>query len=121
MKTIFIALLATLLVTPAYADGGHGRHYGGGHHGSWGWDGGWIFPVLIGGAIFYDLTQPRTIYVQPAPVYAPSVAPVTAASWYYCPAANGYYPYVASCPGGWETVPAAPPASPSAVNNAPAQ
>ena len=28
---------------------------------------------------------------------------------YYCEAARAYYPYVASCPGSWKSVPAAPP------------
>jgi hypothetical protein len=118
MKKIFIALLAALLISPAYADGGHGRHHGGEFRGGWGWEGGWIFPALIGGAIIYDITQPRTTYVQPEPIYLPSVAPVAAASWYFCPAANGYYPYVASCPSGWQTVPATPPVPPAVPNTA---
>lgn len=32
------------------------------------------------------------------------------AYWYFCREANGYYPYVSQCPGGWEKVPATPPA-----------
>ncbi len=32
--------------------------------------------------------------------------------WYYCPGQNAYYPYVKECPGGWQTVPAEPPAEP---------
>lgn len=118
MKNIFVAVFAGLLISPAYADDGHGRHHRGEYRGGWGWQGDWFFPALIGGAIIYDLTQPRTEYVQPEPIYMPSLAPITAASWYFCPAANGYYPYVASCPGGWQTVPATPPASP-ATNTAP--
>jgi hypothetical protein len=30
------------------------------------------------------------------------------ADWYYCAAANAYYPYVAECPAGWQRVPAQP-------------
>lgn len=32
------------------------------------------------------------------------------AYWYYCADPEGYHPYVAACPGGWQTVPAQPPA-----------
>jgi len=32
--------------------------------------------------------------------------------WYYCPGPKAYYPYVKECPGGWQTVPAEPPAEP---------
>ncbi|HEY7986936.1 MAG TPA: hypothetical protein VIE17_08440 [Methylophilaceae bacterium] len=103
--------------------------------------GGWVLPALIGGAILYDVTrphyyypppqtvyvQPQTVYVQPQPYYvqpAPTYsyappapvyqqAPAAAApqSWYYCDSARGYYPYVKVCPGGWEQVPAMPPAA----------
>ncbi len=45
----------------------------------------------------------------PAPAYAP---PATAApnpgDWYYCGNPQGYYPYVRSCNGQWQTVPANP-------------
>jgi len=115
MKKLIFILSAILLATPALADGWHGRGYGrgGGHGGGWGW-GGWLFPALVGGAIVYDLAQPQTVvqpqtvYVQPAPVYAPPVATSSAPYWYFCAGANAYYPYVASCPGGWQAVPATP-------------
>ena len=61
VKTIlFIAVLAILSTTSAYAEGtrGGGGYYGGGHGGGWGWGGGWVFPALIGGAIAYDLANP---------------------------------------------------------------
>lgn len=118
MKKVIIILLAMLSVSPAFADGGRGGgggNWGGYRHGGgWGWGGGWIFPALIGGAIVYDLSQPptviqpQTVYIQPAPAYAPM--PATQQYWYFCAAANAYYPYVASCPGGWEAVPASQPA-----------
>ncbi len=116
MKKLVIILLAMLTVSPAFADGGRGGgggNWGGYGHGG-GWGGGWIFPALIGGAIVYDLSQPptviqpQTIYIQPTPAYAPM--PATQQYWYFCAAANAYYPYVASCPGGWQAVPASPPA-----------
>lgn len=30
--------------------------------------------------------------------------------WYRCAQPDGYYPYVTHCPGGWQQVPAQPPA-----------
>ena len=30
--------------------------------------------------------------------------------WFYCPESKTYYPYVKECSGGWQTVPAEPPA-----------
>ena len=121
MKRLLIAIIALLLIGPAYADGGHGHGWGRG--GGWGWGGGWIAPALIGGAIAYDLTYPYPAYVQPYPVYtqpypvyvqpdqeyAPAIAAPAAPSWYFCAASNAYYPYVSSCPSGWELVPATPP------------
>ena len=121
-----IAFLAILSTTPAYAEGGHGGgghgggghgrgHGGGGHYGGGGWGGGWIFPALIGGAIGYDLANPYypyypyPVYQQPYPGYAPGVAPSSVQYWYFCPAANAYYPYVPSCPTEWQLVPAMPP------------
>ena len=124
MKRLFILIFVMLSISPAYADHGHGS---GGH----GWEGGWVFPALVGGIIAYDLaypyrypyypnpvytqpypvyatpypvyTQPNTVYVQPAPAQPP------AQFWYYCAAAKGYYPYVPNCPEGWKSVPAQPP------------
>jgi len=112
-KILLIALLAILSTTPAYADGRGG--HGGGHGGGGGW---WIIPALIGGALIYDLTRPPPVYAQPAPVYMepapvyarpPNAAYSSVQYWYFCAAANGYYPYVRSCPGGWQTVPTTPP------------
>jgi hypothetical protein len=124
MKKLLIAFLAILSTTPAYADGGRGGGHGGGGErgGGWGWGGGWIFPALIGGAIVYDLSQPQTVYTQPVPVYPPGYAPGYAPSsvqyWYFCAAANAYYPYVPSCPSGWQAVPATPP-PPATLPSAP--
>lgn len=123
-KILFLVFLGILSATPTYAERGHGggfsRGHGGGHGGGWG--DAWILPALIGGALIYNLTQPQPAYVQPPPVYvqpeptyeqgyAPSVAPTQAQYWYFCPEANGYYPYVPSCPRGWQAVPTTPPVS----------
>lgn len=125
MKKLFVVFLAILSVTPAYADGGRGHghgYYGRGY--GWGWGGDWIFPALVGGALVYGLTQPPTV-VQPQTIYLqpqPGVAPSSPQYWYFCAAANAYYPYVATCPGGWQPVPATPPAASSSMPpNAPAQ
>ena len=118
MRILLSILVAAFLITPAYAEGGHREwgHDGGRwrHGGDWG--GSLILPAIITGAIIYDVTRPRTVYVEPAPTYVPAPGPVVApvsqpgAYWYYCPASRTYYPYVASCQSGWQTVPATPPA-----------
>ena len=42
------------------------------------------------------VVEQPTVYVQP------ETAPP---AWYYCPSAQGYYPYVQSCPEAWVKVP----------------
>ncbi len=100
-----------------------GRWHQGHHHGRYGW---WW--VVHGSWYFY----PQPVYPYPDPYRPPVIvehlpsapvvvqvpvpvqpsAPVQPAPqvqfWYYCDAAQGYYPYVASCPSGWRTVPAQP-------------
>jgi len=84
-------------------NGWHHHHHDGGHFvGSWGvgfwwpywdpWLWGWDYPY----------------YYPPAyPAYtAPSAFPAPPSTWYYCPSAAAYYPYVAQCPEAW--VPVAP-------------
>lgn len=101
---------------------GHGGSYHG--HGGWGWSGLWIgaglaysypWPYLYSYPYTYPYTYPYgypygyagSAVVLPDASVTPSQPP--AASWYYCDAARAYYPYVASCPGGWRAVPAQPP------------
>ena len=48
---------------------------------------------------------PPVVSQPPAPTYQ---APPQTASWYYCAAERGYYPYVRQCPGGWQQMPASP-------------
>jgi hypothetical protein len=126
MKKAIVALLTVLLVSSAYADGGHGHRGGWGgreHHEGWGWDGSWFLPALIGSAIFLDIArsnttyvQPEPVYVQPEPIYSAPVNPPSVATappfpqvLYFCPETNAYYPYVKSCANGWQAVPATPP------------
>ena len=64
---------------------------------------------------------PRVVYSSPDPYIPPvvvtqptqPVAPPPAQYWYFCASSNSYYPYVASCPDGWKTVPATPPDAPA--------
>ncbi len=91
----------------------HGGYHGGGGHGhfgvvigapfwGWGWGWGpWGYP--------YGYYNPPVVVEQQAPVYVQPEAQTQ--YWYYCQSAQGYYPYVQQCPGGWMQVvpPAAPP------------
>jgi hypothetical protein len=99
------------------------------HSGAWrhGWHGGrngWWW-VAGGGWYFYpqpvypypDPYIPPTVVieqpsVQVVPAQPPVAQPAQQQFWYYCNASRGYYPYVASCPGGWKTVPATPSGAP---------
>ena len=143
MKKLLTVLLLTIASTnPAMADGAYGHggghgvsgHGGGGEHGGGGgaW---WIIPALIGGTLIYELSQPQpaysqpaTIYVEPQPqiygprtTYAPEVPSSVAQSWYYCASSNAYYPYVRSCPDGWQAVPTTPPTASSSSPPPPPQ
>lgn len=74
------------------------------HDGRYGW---WW---AAGGVwYFYPVPMyPYPTYVPPAVVVpAPiAVGPAPPRFWYHCGSPAGYYPYVASCPGGWSRVPA---------------
>jgi hypothetical protein len=52
---------------------------------------------------------PPTVVVQQPPVYvqqqsATPTEPGSDNSWYYCNDPKGYYPYIKTCPGGWQPV-----------------
>lgn len=49
--------------------------------------------------LFYP--RPRYYYPSPPPTY---IELPSQPSWYFCPDANGYYPQVQECPGGWQQV-----------------
>ncbi len=54
---------------------------------------------------------PPDVYYYPAPAQ-PAPQPQQAAPpqyWYYCREPQGYYPYVNTCPGGWQKVAPTPP------------
>ncbi len=88
-----------------------GRWYHGGYGGRIGW---WW--IVAGTWYFY----PGPVYPYPNPYVPPVVVnsypaspaapgPAPTDYWYYCRAGKGYYPYVPTCPSGWEKVPATPP------------
>ncbi len=59
MKKIILLTFALLLsVESAEAHGGHG----------WGYGGGWVAPIIIGGAIGYAASRPTVIYNPPPTV-----------------------------------------------------
>lgn len=67
---------------------------------------------VAGGSWYF---YPAPVYPFPNPYEPPVVQlphaalPPPTAYWYYCEATKSYYPYVASCPLGWQRVPATPP------------
>jgi len=68
MKKSLLALSLLVVVGSAVAHGPHrmggwpGGHYGGGCYGC-----GWVAPLIIGGAIGYELNRTQTVYVEPQP------------------------------------------------------
>jgi hypothetical protein len=55
---------------------------------------------------------PRTVYAEPPPDYLGPPGPPPAQDWYYCDNPQGYYPYVRTCNGEWQAVPAQPEGAP---------
>lgn len=130
-----LTLSLALAAGPALADPDHWGHGGPGWHGGrdhWGGDGwrrgswnhgwhdgrlGWWW--VVGGLwTFYPAPiypyPPAVVVESPAPVLvehpALAIGPGTSGdSWYYCRSSKGYYPYVSSCPGGWERIAPTPP------------
>ena len=104
---VAVLVLAFAGVGPAWAD-----HHGGGRvH----------FGVVIGAPLwdpwFYSpsyyypppyyyyppvvIQQQPQVYVEQQPVAGATMAP---GYWYYCAESKAYYPYVKTCPGGWQKV-----------------
>lgn len=125
-----VTMLATIaIVAPASAHGpGGARVYWGGprvsfYYGAPVW---WGAPYYYG-APYAHVPPPAaappapTVYIErsdqvvttmPAPAADPAQAPASGGAqwWYLCASPRGAYPYVRECPGGWERVPATPPA-----------
>jgi len=117
---VMTAVLLVISTVPGQADrGGHGyRSHG--HRGHW--HRGhrhrgprvFISPRLVVpfGAYWKPYWEPYPsppVVIAPPPrVYVePSLPPPQ--YWYYCDAAQAYYPYVQQCPGGWRQVLPTPP------------
>lgn len=116
-----------------HGGGNYGGHYGGhggygGHYRSYGGHGGHSsFGFYLGspfygygypynGFPYYPYYAPPTIvtvqstppvYIQQSP---PAAQQYPAGYWYYCSNPEGYYPYVKTCPNGWQQVEPTPPA-----------
>jgi len=78
MKKLVAILLLALTATTAMAQHhGHGLRYNHHRHGHY-YGGGWVAPLIIGGAVGYALTRPAPVVVEQPPVYVqpqyPSVA-----------------------------------------------
>ena len=104
---IFVVLLSTALVAPAFADG-FGRH-GGGHHGGYGhyhgggWGNHWVGPVLgaaIVGSAIYAATTPAYAVAPPVVTVTPPAPRVA----YYCRETAQYFPTVQTCVSPWLVV-----------------
>lgn len=92
--------------------GGHWYH--GYHDGSLGWwwiaaDMWYLYPTPI-----YPYPNPYVppVVVAPQPPAPVTTVPAPATVWYYCSSSSQYYPYVSTCPEGWQTVPAQPTEAP---------
>ncbi|MBV8633601.1 MAG: hypothetical protein JO002_03860 [Burkholderiaceae bacterium] len=87
----------------------HGHHHGYGFYGWWPWYWPWTYGMPYYGTSF--LVEAPVTYVEMAPSDSGAVQPAT--SWYYCKNPEGYFPYVKTCPSGWQEVPIQPPAAPA--------
>jgi hypothetical protein len=74
MKKLALALsLAIATSTSAFAhEGFRGGYHGGYYHNGYNW----VAPLIVGGAVGYALSQPRTVYVTPPPVVYTNPPPV---------------------------------------------
>ena len=102
------ALAVAVPASDSAAGGRSGRshaHSGSGHRGhSHGHRGFFYGGIIYTGPYFY---YPGYYYpYYGVPLYDPGPGDPY---WYYCRAANAYYPYVQNCPGGWERYLPSPP------------
>ena len=108
-----ILLLAGALVSGAASAHGRARigigfHFGAPLWSPWYW--GPPYPYHYYPAPVYVTPAEPPVYVERSDAQEPS-RPAERSSdwWYYCEASRGYYPYVKTCPSGWQRVPPAPP------------
>jgi hypothetical protein len=74
----------------------------------WPWFG---YPVAVWPVPVSTFSPPPVQFVERSAVeqQEPGSAAPDPGYWFHCARPEGYYPYVRSCPGGWEPVPARPP------------
>lgn len=88
---------------------GIGFHFGAPYWGSY-WGPWWGPPAYYYPAPVYVAPPEPRVYVERSQVEAaPQQQRASGDWWYYCEASRSYYPYVKTCPAGWQRVPPAPP------------
>jgi len=117
---LIATLISSVAVSPAWAD--RNSFHGGARVHVNGWNA--LALALIGTVLYLAAKAPPPPNA-PAPAYPAQVDPQQPATtaqaaaptatepqqnwWYYCAQANGYYPYVTTCPTGWTKVSPVPP------------
>ena len=122
---IALSAMSLAWASPAAAQAhlhGHHPHHGGPrvslsfgpYYGPWGYS-----PYFYDPFFYSRRWNDRPIFIeQPAPqvyVEQPQVYSQAAPNnnyWYFCEAAQAYWPYVKECPGGWQRVVPQPPPPP---------
>jgi hypothetical protein len=95
---------------PAYRSHGHSGHGHRGHgHGGFHRSGGVRVFISPGLVVPFGSYSPPPVVVAPSPRVYVEPLPPPPTYWYYCDAAQAYYPYVQQCPGEWRQVLPAPP------------
>lgn len=106
---VALLVLAMAGVGTAWADHHH-HHHGGRVH----------FGIMFGSPLWGPWYSPPPYYYPP-PYYVPPIvvqprpqvyieqpparnAALAPGYWYYCADSKAYYPYVKTCPGGWQKV-----------------
>ena len=69
------------------------------------------FPAYTYPYYYPYYSPPVVVAPPPPPVYIEQSAPPAQGGnyWYHCNDPEGYYPYVQSCPGGWQAIVPTPP------------
>jgi hypothetical protein len=112
---VMIAALLLLSMGSGHADRGRCGYKGYGYKG-YGHRGARVFisPHIVvpfeayGRPYWKPYPYPPVVIAPPPEIYVLS-SPPTPQYWYYCDAAQAYYPYVQQCPGEWRPVLPTPP------------
>ena len=109
MKKVVIIIIAVFIYLNFFPDGLYAQRHGvfhGGHH-----DGGPRVSIhgYFGFPYYYSYRHYPYYYPYAYPEPYINIEPQQTYYWYYCQDSKGYYPYIASCPGGWTRVVPTPP------------